>query len=303
MNVKPRVETSELLTLRHLSARKMLSDKNNQYYLSLEKGFEGECKFDKLAESQLNEWLFLNDLLLKHNNSLFQIDSLGIVQKTLYIFDVKNYEGDYIIEDDKWKKVGGKEMKNPLHQLERCESLLKGFLQDRGITLPIKSFLIFINPHFTLYQAPYNPTIIFPSQLEQFFNSLLKEPTTLDAKHTKIADTIVAANHDKSPYSSIPEYNYADTPKGMICGNCNTLITILTPKFGKLICRRCSHEENLEDAVLRSVKEYKLLFPERKVTTVEVFDWCNGLLNKRQIYKILTKNFERKGQGKYSYYE
>jgi DNA-directed RNA polymerase subunit M/transcription elongation factor TFIIS len=300
--LKTRVESPELLTLRHLSSRKMLSDTNNQYYLSLEKGYEGEIQFDKLAGTFLSEWLYLNDLLLKHNNSLFQIDSLGITQNCLYIFDVKNYEGDYIIHDDIWRMVNGKELKNPLHQLQRCESLFKGFLQEKGVKLPIKSYLIFINPHFTLYQAPLNSTIIFPSQITQFIKKLQKESVKLDSRHSKIADIILGANHDKSPYSSIPEYTYHDTPKGIVCSSCSSLITTLIPKMGKLVCSSCSHEEKLEEAILRSVQEYTLLFPKKKVSTVEISDWCNHMLSKKQMYKILTKNFERKGQGKYSFY-
>jgi hypothetical protein len=42
----------------------------------------------------------------------------------------------------------------------------------------------------------------------------------------------------------------------------------------KCACENCEHEEEIESAFLRSVKEQKLLFPDRKITTNEVHEWC-----------------------------
>jgi len=46
-----------------------------------------------------------------------------------------------------------------------------------------------------------------------------------------------------------------------------------------------------------------LLFPEMKITTCLVQDWCNGIVNKKRIAKILKKNLNLKGYGQWSYYE
>lgn len=305
MIYKPRYESLELLTLRYLSSRKTLLEKENQYYLSLEKGYEGEVKFDRFVEPVLTDWLLVNDLLLSHNNSFFQIDSLGITQDTIYLFDVKNFDGDFIVEGDTWKYLTtGKDIKNPLHQLQRCESLLKRMLEERGIHFPIKAFLIFINPEFTLYQAPLNPSIIFPTQLTQFIGNLSKERTALHGKHHKLAEYLVSVNQEGYPNPFVPKYEYGELCKGITCAGCGALIINkpLVQQKWKLTCDNCFFEENMETIVLRSVKEIQLLFPEIRVNTTEVHEWCNGLINTKKIQRVLTQHYERKGRGKSSFY-
>ncbi|MGG0719138.1 nuclease-related domain-containing protein [Robertmurraya massiliosenegalensis] len=301
MIFKPRIEPPELLILRSLSPRKQLSEKDYHYYENLEKGFEGEKKFDELLDTFSEEWIFLNGLLLEHNNSFFQIDSLGISQECLYIFDVKYFEGDLTIEGDHWKYSNGTVLKNPLHQLQRCESLLSRFLQDKGIHFPIKAHLVFNHPHLTLYGAPRNPTIILPTQLERFMKNLKTVKSVLNSNHKKLADILLTANLPSYPNAYIPKYQYSELSKGIICSSCGSFLNSKS-HFGKLACHRCHGVEKLESAVLRSLQEFQILFPERKVTTNALFDWCSPILSKRQVQKVLSENFERKGHGKYSYY-
>jgi hypothetical protein len=168
MLLNPCSETKELLILRSLNSRLNLSTKEKQYYINLEKGYEGEKKFEKLLENQLSDFLILSDLLLEKNNTVFQIDSTLIFQKKIHLFEVKNYEGDFYIEKDIWYSRSGTEINNPLEQLKRSESLFRRLLQDLRLTLPVEAHLIFINPEFTLYQAPMNLPIILPTQLNHF---------------------------------------------------------------------------------------------------------------------------------------
>jgi hypothetical protein len=47
---KPRTESLKLKLFRFLNTRMELSSKDKQYYLNLEKGFEGEVMFDLLTK-------------------------------------------------------------------------------------------------------------------------------------------------------------------------------------------------------------------------------------------------------------
>ncbi|PWW27956.1 nuclease-like protein [Cytobacillus oceanisediminis] len=114
----------------------------------LRKGFTGEKQFDMLLQSMPDESIILNDLLLEYSNTIFQIDSLLITGDCIYVFEIKNYEGDFYINHDKWCTTSKSEIKNPLLQLQRSESLLRRLLLDLGFNAPIKSYLIFINPEF-----------------------------------------------------------------------------------------------------------------------------------------------------------
>src|SRR5690242_19913569 len=113
MMIKHRTESQELLILRHLNWRLKLVAQWTRQYTNLEKGFYGEQKFDEWLETLSDDLLILNDLLLEHNHSLFQIDTLIISQKTIYIINVKNSEGDYHIEGDTWYSKTEKEAQDP----------------------------------------------------------------------------------------------------------------------------------------------------------------------------------------------
>ncbi|PIB61561.1 nuclease, partial [Pseudomonas sp. 2822-17] len=78
----------------YLNRRMKLDEKEKFRYLNLEKGYEGELKFDALLENLQEERYILNDLLLAVNNSYFQIDSLIISQGIIHLIDIRNFEGD-----------------------------------------------------------------------------------------------------------------------------------------------------------------------------------------------------------------
>ena len=145
---KPRTKPNELLILEVLNKRMKLEIEEKQHFLNLKKGYEGKELFDKHAEKLQCECLILKDLLLEVNNTTFQIDSLIIVQGKIYLYEVKNYEGDYYYQSEKLFKKPHLEVINPFHQLSRSESLLRQLLLSIGFKPQLVSSIIFINPNF-----------------------------------------------------------------------------------------------------------------------------------------------------------
>ena len=192
MAYKSRIESGELLILRILNRRMGLTAEEHQKYLNLEKGFKGEVQFDLLTEKLQSECLILNDLLLKVDNTKFQIDTTIIFQETIYPFEIKNYEGDFIFKPESLKKISGKEYRNPLDQLKRINFLLRQLLKNLGYNIPIEGFVVFINPEFTMYQAPLNEPIVYHSQLIRFLKKLDMLPSKLTNRHKNIADKLVS---------------------------------------------------------------------------------------------------------------
>ncbi|KAB2338931.1 NERD domain-containing protein [Cytobacillus depressus] len=277
-----------------------LSEKDLNNLTNLEKGYEGELLFDKWVEALSGDWLILNDLLLESNNTEFQIDSLWISPETIYQFEVKNYDGDFYIEGDKWFSQSGKEIKNPINQLERSESLLRRLLQDFGVKTPIKSFVCFVNPEFHLYQAPSNLPIIFPTQFSRFMKKLSMSPPTIQKGYVKLAEKLVAAHIKESQYKRVYEYRFEDLRKGVTCTRCNSFLINL--KVDVFICKNCGEAERVKPAILRNVEEFTLLFPKRNITTSAIHEWCNGLKTKRTIRRILLENYTLIGNRKNSYF-
>ncbi|WP_394239464.1 nuclease-related domain-containing protein [Niallia oryzisoli] len=304
MLIKPLTESTVLIILRSLNTRMKLPFSEKQNYTSLEKGYEGEKKYEAiLVESKISD-LILSDILLEKNNTFFQIDFLLISQKTIYLFDVKNFEGDYYIEKEAWYNAVGTEIKNPLDQLKRCESLFRRLMHDLGYasTFSIEAYLIFIHPEFTLYQTPRNLPAIFPTQLNRFIAKLKtkSESSKLNRTHQKLAEQLVSLHISKPPISHIPEYKYDQLQKGIICGSCSSFINEISEN--KVVCHVCGYREGVDSAVVRSVEEFVLLFPERKITTNDIFEWCKVIGSKKTIRRVLRQNYTYFKHARCSYF-
>ncbi|WP_400247051.1 hypothetical protein AB3U99_09300 [Niallia sp. JL1B1071] len=102
---------------------------------------------------------------------------------------------------------------------------------------------------------------IYPSQLNRYVKSLEKNRTQAKKQHTALAEKLIALHMDESPYQRIPSYNYDEVKKGIICVKCDSFIASTERLMIK--CEACGYTESLDEAVLRSVEEFKLLFRER----------------------------------------
>ncbi len=302
MLLKGRSESKGLMAMRYLNTRIELTKKEKFHYLNLEKGYEGELKFDLLAKNLQEERFIINDLLLELNNSHFQIDSLIISQGVIHLLDIKNFEGDCYLESDKLFSVTtGREYKNPVNQLKRCATLFRQLLQNLQQNYPVEASVIFINPEFTLYQAPMDQPIFLPTQVNRFFRDINNTPSTLNEAHQKLAQKLISLHQTKNQFTLLPEYSYDQLKKGVYCKNCRSFqVTIKNSDF---VCNNCGEQERIEQAILRNVKEFKQLFPDRDITTQSIYEWCKVDLCKKTIRRILKKNYTVFGKTRGTYYK
>lgn len=300
MLFKPRSESTDLQILNYLNLRMNLPIKDSNHLYNLKRGYEGEVMFDAWIIKLNCECLILNDLLLKTNNTMFQIDSLIILSDKIYFFEVKNFDGDYYYDSNKLYKKPKSEVLNPLNQLNRTESLLRQLLQGLGYNFSFHASVVFINPEFTLYQSPLDISFIFPTQINRFMKELNATPSKLNKKHKALAHKLVSLHIDESPYKQIPSYDYDQLKRGITCSACQSFSVSVVGQ--NCVCQNCNYEERVTDAVIRSVIEFKLLFPNVKVTTSVIHQWCQIVLSKKRIKRILDKNFKMIGVKRWSYY-
>ncbi|NMH71460.1 NERD domain-containing protein [Bacillus sp. RO2] len=298
--MKERMESEELKLLRMIKAREGLVDDSR--YWNLEKGYQGEMLFDKWFSGLEGEWMVVNDLLLEYAGSLFQIDSLVIGGDRVYLFEVKNFEGDFLFEKDRWYS-GSKEIKDPLLQMQRCETALRQLLRSLGYQLPIESNLIFINPEYNLYNCPPKLPIVFCSQLNRFSTKLLKQSSgsaRLNTRHSRLAEKLCELHIEKSPYERLPEYRYEELRKGIVCVGCGGMG--VRHKYRTIECKMCGSKEDLDIALVRAINECCSLFPQMKITTKIIHDWIGEMVSKKVIQRVLHINFSLIGHGKSANY-
>lgn len=295
-----RHEPISLAVLDCLRSRMKLSKEDNQYYQNLRHGYRGECQFDqKVSEVDLS-CVVINDLLLENSHSEIQIDSIFIKQGKIYIIEIKNYEGDYYIKNDRWYSLKSKnEIKNPLVQLSRTEAVLRQILQNAKINIDIEAKLVFINPHFMLYHASPTHPIIFYPQLDQFFEKLSYFHAS--SREVKIAKYLESIQLYRSRNVYLPQYSFEELKKCLPCPKCHAPFILIGSV--RLKCDSCGHVEHIENAISRAINDFHLLFPQKKITTQNILSFSGGTLSKRTCRRILKKQLNLIHCGRNSYFE
>lgn len=292
-----------LLKLEILNKYHTLTSEQHLIYKRLKRGFEGEKTFAALLESYLSSnYHVLYDLRLRVNESEVQIDCLLFIHNTTFLFEIKNYHGNYFHSNNRWFLASSdKEIKNPLYQLQRSELLLKDFFYQQQISQPIISKLIFIHPEFHLYQAPMLSSIIFPTQLKQFFKlQRMEQDQPMKNNFSEIADTLLKHHQTMSLYEQVPRIQHSQLRKGIYCKDCTNKLTSFTKKT--FICHVCKAIELKEKAILRCILNYRTLFPNEKITRDSAFHWIGKTTSIRTVQRVLAKHFSNSGNGSQSFY-
>ncbi len=87
----------------------------------------------------------------------------------------------------------------------------------------------------------------------------------------------------------------------MICCKCSSFTLCVEGK--EVVCITCQQRETIITSVLRSVEEFRLLFPECKITTRLIHEWCGVIESKKRISRILDKHFVKVGVKRWVYYK
>ncbi|MGY4691649.1 NERD domain-containing protein [Salibacterium sp. K-3] len=297
---KKRRPSPELLLFRSLNIRSSLPPKEKQYYHHLEKGFQGERQFDDWASTLDPQPVMIHDISFEINHTYCQLDSLWITPQGIYLFEVKHYEGDFYVEDDRWYTVYGKEIKSPLLQLRKNESLLRQLMHQLNWNTPIHASLIFMHPCFTLYHASPDMPLLFPSQTDRFVQKWKQESLPSGEREELKAEHLLERGTTIPFPPRTPPYTFTDLQKGIVCAAC---FSFMKKEKRMLICPECRTTVSRDQGVLQSIEEFRLLFPDARLTTNTVIEWCGGGLPPRSIRRILSTNFQITGKGKYAYYQ
>lgn len=292
---------SKLLFYETLNARKKLSARDKNTLYNLQKGYEGELLFSTYTREMKGKGFILHDLLFEINQTTFQIDCLIINQANVFLYEVKNFEGDFYLEADKLFKRPQIEYVNPLHQLSRAESLLRQLLLTIGFKTPIDANVAFVHPTFTLYQAPLDIPALFPNQVQRHLTSVSNQSTTSTNNMNKLATKLLEVRKTDYPFEK-PAFEYEELKKGIVCPVCREISVSLVKR--SCMCKVCGNVESINSAVLQSVEEFRVLFPERRVTTGEIYRWCGEIIeSKRAIHRILSTNYKVHGRNRWTYFE
>ncbi|WP_423188888.1 nuclease-related domain-containing protein [Alkalibacterium sp. f15] len=303
MILKHREKSKLHLGLLALDKRMELQDTDRNYLLNLEKGFEGEELFDAYVKKYLiKEVIVLNDLLLTSRTSTFQVDSILITSDTLYIYEIKNYKGNYQMNAGQLTTLTGQEINSPLNQVSRAKTLMKQLIKDLGYGLSVEALVIFVHPTFHLYQAKPSESVVYPNQIEKHFKDINHRLTPLSKEQRYLAQKLVKENRESVPYEKqLPDFEYENLKKTVYCMTCGESQVTVTRK--KSCCVPCQNKQALDKTILEHVEEFKLLFPKEKLTARCLYDWCGKQISPRRLRNVCRKHYKKVGTTSNSYYE
>lgn len=283
-------------------SRKPMTPYENQQYQQLHRGFIGEVKLAKIIEtSNYQQVIPLFDCLYERDGKEFQIDCLLITASAIFLLEVKNYSDNYYMENNQLFNLQTKtEIYNPLSQLERSELLLKRLLQTMKIELPVRSYVIFINDHFTLYGASTQLPIILPSQVNRFLQKINANAASLTATSKQISQRLTEKQKTKSTYERLPTYSTAQLQQGVFCESCHIPLRRISRL--SFMCERCKRTYDNDEVILYAIAQYTLLLPGEKITTQNINEWCGNIFSRVFISKFLKRKLNLVRNGRYSYY-
>jgi DNA-directed RNA polymerase subunit M/transcription elongation factor TFIIS len=128
-----------------------------------------------------------------------------------------------------------------------------------------------------------------------------KTPSILNDEHYKLAQTLLSLHKMKNPFLFVPNYHYDELGKRVYCKVCGSFLISVKNIF--VVCGNCGGLEKTDEAILRHTKEFKLLFPDLKITTDSIFNWCKIDINKKTIRRVLKKNYNALGKTSSTYYQ
>lgn len=282
------------LGLLSLDGRMKLSTNHKNDLEIIEKGYEGEVYYDGQIEDELTcDALVMCDLLLKFN-TVFQIDTITITSSTLYLYEIKHFKSRYKYENDMFLTLNNVERLNPILQLNKLESLIRQMLQYWNIQIKVEAKLVFTHPEFYLYKDEPNNTIIYYTHIKEHLKSVNRNKKSLNKTHYTLAQKLMDLLQEEVPYQKkLPEYSYEELRKGIRCTTCRSFD--LNIKERTTVCKTCQKRTPTDQVVLGAITEYKLLFPDEKVTTSKIYDWCNKEVYILKIRKILKDNYKKIG--------
>lgn len=291
MLYKKRTKSPTLQKMEILDRRMNFPNKNKKYLYHLQGGFTGELALDKPTSQLGDEFLVLNDLSLRSElaNS-FQIDSLILSRNRIRFYEAKNYSGDYSYGEELYFKEPNFEISNPLIQLQTTKNKLKILTKELNCDFSVQGYVAFVHPEFTLFNMPKDNKLLMPSQLNRHFSQMQSQTTNLTQAERHFA-TQLLDNHTEQPLfeNDIPAYSYATLKKGIYCKTCGSFN--LSKNQKSYTCHLCSYKGSLHSALATNIMEYRLLFPNDKLKSSVLYDWCGGFISMKSIQRELNADF------------
>lgn len=286
------MKSTTLRMMEALHARMLLDKEQSTYYKNLILGYEGEACFAAFLKNLQCPYLLLHDLYFEPRfTGAFQIDFILLVGNTAIIYEVKNYSGVWMFSEEAYKQ-GLSERANPTIQLSRAKNNFKALLREYAFsTVNVEAVVVHIGKNFTLLGAPEDRQVILPTQISDHLEKLNQYTYPVSPELQLLAKELTIRAVPAPPFvKMIPHYEFDSLKKGLRCNQCGCIAQPHTVQ--KFYCVRCQMTSMNQEGIVRAIYEFELLFPNEKITTRKIANWCDNWSSLRS-YRRAILSFQK----------
>ncbi len=290
------VKPTKLEMLREIDKRGGLEHhkKYKDQLYRLEKGQEGEERLiEYLEKFGAPHWTVLRNIWLEHYGE-FECDLLLLTNTGPIAFEIKNYSGKLELQNNQCLLNGKIIGHNPFSQAQKVMANLSEILQ----TPTLQGVLAFAGEHNSI--QIHNPVsgieVRMLNELQQYIwqiaqqeRNTRKQPINTEAL-LKTLDQFEIGKPTKE--KGLPGEMKTGMRRGIHCCHCSRFN--LETNKAYLICP-CGMHEPREEAIVRTICEYGVIYPERDLATQALTDFFAGEISKSTVFRHLTKHFRQHG--------
>lgn len=269
----------------------------NELYL-LEKGDRGEERLLHYLEANgAPHWTVFRNVWLDYYGE-FECDVLLVTHLGVHAFEVKNYSGKLELLNNQCLRNGQVISHNPFSQTQKSTTNLQEILNQQPQSPHVQGVLSFvgINNHVELHDTVSGIDVNMLNELQSYLRKL----TRIERSHFNVPINLEAILTTLEPFEIgrpskervIPSEIKKNVRQGICCSGCNSFEAKLTKKY--LVCP-CGLYEPREEAIVRTICEYGVIYHQRNLTTTTLTDFFDGEISKSTVFRHLNKHFERIG--------
>lgn len=299
MFLNKRLMSPEFLYYKALEKRTELDFEERRHLYNIQKGFDGECLYDKILDEIGHESVYiLRNLYLKAGKSITQFDSIVISMDRVAVNEIKNYSGDYHYENNTWYR-NGKQLKDNAHiQLSRAKGKIIQLRDEAGLHFNVEGAVIFTGDDFRLTTESdyiWSETVI-RNQLRNYFRQF---------KDDRISDKAKSiVRHIKNAIAENPYFeekaDLSRLQRGLYCGKCESF-DLRKGRF-QFACASCGAIESNETHLLRAMSDHKFLFYNQPITKQSILHLIDNQISEDVVYRFLKKYCHTNLMGKKTTY-
>lgn len=280
----------------------------NSRMLSAKAGIIGETIVEEIFEKYQfpYECRILHDVSLTSNGK-FQMDTVFITPYGVVILECKNIVGELSFQNNpaclSRRLENGQEdtFESPEVQVSRNVYLLREWLKERGMSLPVSGVIVFSTTKSKIVKSPKHIDIIYASSIPVYLRQLQTQKEYLSADQMDyLVKNIMESHQFYHPYPMCRNWRIdpSELITGVQCGKCE--------RFGMerikrtWLCTSCNFKD--AHAHIKAIIEWFVLIGE-KISNKECCEFLHIHQHQTATRIIQSMELIRLGEGKSTKYK